>query len=104
MLLLLKHVMDGFNVANIITMIMQTFHKNGNICNFDAISHKKMSFGVDRLVHFKVTTWLLLPKLILICSIHDWISLQGTSNKSSCPTPFYFAHGQLSWRNHGFIS
>jgi hypothetical protein len=40
MLLLLEHVMDGFNVANIITMIMQTFHKNKNILNFDAISQK----------------------------------------------------------------
>jgi hypothetical protein len=40
MLLLLEHVTDGFNVANIITIIMQTFHENGNICNFDAISQK----------------------------------------------------------------
>jgi len=41
MLLLLEHVMDGFNVANIITMIMQTFHENTNILNFDAISQKR---------------------------------------------------------------
>jgi hypothetical protein len=38
MLLLLEHVMDGFNVANLITMIMQTFHENGSILNFDVIS------------------------------------------------------------------
>jgi hypothetical protein len=41
MLLLLEHVMDGFNVANLITMIMQTFHENGSILNnFDVISQK----------------------------------------------------------------
>ncbi len=39
--------MDGSNVANLTTMIMQTIFINQSRTNIDFISTKLMSFGID---------------------------------------------------------
>jgi hypothetical protein len=51
-LLSLKHVVDGFNVANLTTIITQAIIVNGGISNLDFISKKLMSFGANGVIVF----------------------------------------------------
>jgi hypothetical protein len=53
MLLSLECVMDGFNVANLTTIIMQTIYINGSIfCILKLISKKLISFGANEVSVF----------------------------------------------------